>query len=155
MAHKLPGHCARPDDVLENLTYDQRETRWRQGLARYTDTCICVAVNGGDEVIGFGNAGPEREGNAIYTGEIYALYVLKSYQGQGIGRSLVQACVQRLLEAGHTSLLIWVLADNPARVFYEALGGEFVGEKMISIGGKELLELAYGWQDMRTLVPTS
>ncbi|MEM7738375.1 MAG: GNAT family N-acetyltransferase [Deinococcota bacterium] len=141
-----------PDDVLVGLSYEQREARWRQGFQGDSDTCIYVAVNDGNEVIGFGNAGAERDGNTDFTGEIYALYVLKSYQGQGIGRRLVQACVQHLFEARHHSLLIWVLADNPARAFYEALGGKVVDEKMLSMGEKELLELAYGWEDMQSLV---
>jgi ribosomal protein S18 acetylase RimI-like enzyme len=133
-----------PDEVLEGLSYEQREARWRTAFGDATNTRIYVAVNHLDEVIGFGNAGPERDDTTDFTGEIYALYVLKAYQGYGIGRRLVQACVQSLAEAGHMSLLIWVLAENPARGFYDTLGGKVVGEKMISMDGKELLELAYG-----------
>jgi 16S rRNA U516 pseudouridylate synthase RsuA-like enzyme len=45
-----------------------------------------------------------------------------------------------------------VLAENQqARRFYEALGGSIVGEQRITIGGAELLELAYGWRDLDAL----
>ena len=30
-------------------------------------------------------------------------------------------------------------------VFDETMGGELVGEKVITIGGAELIEVAYGW----------
>ena len=58
---------------------------------------------------------------------------------------------QRLAQHGLTSMLVWVLADNPACYFYEALGGTYLREKMIVIGGKELREIAYGWQDTKRL----
>lgn len=42
-------------------------------------------------------------------------------------------------------MLVWVLVDNPACQFYAALGGNPVHEKEIEIGGKPLIEVAYGW----------
>ena len=46
-------------------------------------------------------------------------------------------------------MILWVLKDNlKARAFYEAMGGVLIGEKMITIGGAELLEVAYGWPDL-------
>ena len=45
-----------------------------------------------------------------------------------------------------------LLAENPARKFYERLGGQPVYEKPVTIGGMLLLEVAYGWQDVQTLV---
>jgi hypothetical protein len=51
-----------------------------------------------------------------------------------------------------TSLLVWVLADNPARKFYEALGGQYVYDKQVSIGNARLVEVAYGWRNARILV---
>jgi hypothetical protein len=42
---------------------------------------------------------------------------------------------------------LWVLEDNgPARRFYERLGGTPIAEKR---GG--LVEVAYGWSDLRRL----
>ena len=47
--------------------------------------------------------------------------------------------------------MVWVLADNPSRRFSEALGGTFVADKVIEVGGKALVEVAYGWGDLRAL----
>jgi hypothetical protein len=45
-----------------------------------------------------------------------------------------------------------VLKNNPACGFYECLGGQFLREKQIKIGGADLLEVAYGWADIRHVV---
>lgn len=50
-------------------------------------------------------------------------------------------------------MLVWVLGDNPSRAFYETLGGRFLGEKDIEIGGVRLEEVAYGWTDIGRLEP--
>jgi hypothetical protein len=49
-------------------------------------------------------------------------------------------------------MLVWVLADNPARGFYERLGGRYLRQKPIEIGGIDLFEAAYGWDDIRVLI---
>jgi len=80
--------------------------------------------------------------------KLYAIYVLEAYQGRGLGRDLTLDVVARLVADGRRSMLVWVLADNPACRFYEALGGRRVEVKRISIGGVELDEVAYGWTDL-------
>jgi hypothetical protein len=39
----------------------------------------------------------------------------------------------------------WVLADNPARFFYERMGGKRAGERDENLWGATLHEIAYGW----------
>lgn len=51
-----------------------------------------------------------------------------------------------------TSLLIWVAAKNhPARGFYEALGGQLLGEKQEEFFDAPIDEVAYGWKDTGVL----
>ena len=88
----------------------------------------------------------------IYRGELYAIYLLAPSQRQGLGRRLTMAVVQRLLQCGLPSMLVWVLAANPGRAFYAALGGQQVYEKTAIIGAAPLLEVAYGWLDFHELV---
>jgi NADH:ubiquinone oxidoreductase subunit D len=75
-----------------------------------------------------------------------------SWQRQGIGRHLTITVVERLIQVGLTSLLIWVLAENRSQRFYEALGGQQVYEKLVRIGGVPRIEVASGWPDTRTLI---
>ena len=97
--------------------------------------------------------GPEQNRDPLYRGEIYVLYVLPEYQHQGIGRELVSACVHHLIhQLKVDTMLIWVLAENPYRRFYELLGGKVVREKTQEIGGRMLSEVGYGWETIHQLL---
>lgn len=48
-------------------------------------------------------------------------------------------------------MLVWVLADNPACRFSQALGGKKLYEKPSEPGGANLQEIAYGWTDTTVL----
>lgn len=142
-----------PDHHLANLSYERRAKGWYQILncapAEGSFTYVAEAEQG--ELIGFANGGRERSGNSIYSGELNAIYILQTHQGQGVGRRLVQAVAERLYQANMTSMRVWVLVENPACRFYAALGGNPIAEKEIVIGGKPLTEVAYGWADTSTL----
>lgn len=145
-----------PDDFLARLSYSQREQFWRQLLTEPdSHTIVYVAEDDCGKIIGFASGGPERSGDTLYTGELYAIYVLAQHQGQGVGRQLVLPLVRRLLQEGMRAILLWVLAENPARKFYERLGGQPVYEKPVTTGGMPLLEIAYGWQDVQTLIEST
>ena len=142
-----------PDDYLANLTYEQREPLWREILSKPVGhSLVYVAEDHAGNIVGFASGGPERSGDPVYRGEVYALYLLARWQGQGIGRQLIATLVRQLMQRGFTSLLIWVLADNPSRRFYEALGGQLVRDRLEMTGGVELKDVAYGWLDARPLI---
>ena len=82
------------------------------------------------------------------SGELYAIYILKEYQGKGIGRLLVQSVVDDLKDKNLNSMLIWAIEENPACRFYETLGGKKIDTEEIEIAGKKLSEVAYGWDDL-------
>jgi GNAT superfamily N-acetyltransferase len=73
--------------------------------------------------------------------------VLRACHGRGIGRALFDACHYELARCGHQGLLVWVLADNPARRFYQRLGGEPAGESLVALAGVKLREVAFVWPD--------
>ena len=141
-----------PDAYLETLTVEEKQTLWEKVL-RQSDHSVFVAEENG-RVVGFVSGGPNRAADGLiakYDGELYAIYLLKEVQGKGLGRQLVQALVGDLTQKGIHSLVVWVLADNPSRGFYERLGGEKLAEERVEIGGKALWEWCYGWQDMQTM----
>ncbi|HEY7169169.1 MAG TPA: GNAT family N-acetyltransferase, partial [Candidatus Binatia bacterium] len=113
---------------------------------------VSVAEDQREQRVGFISGGPERTGEAPYASGLDAIYLLARYQGQGISRCLAVTLVNRLIQEGMTSLLVWVLAANPAGKFYERLGGRFVYEKPTTIAGASLIEVGYGWPDSRTLI---
>jgi GNAT superfamily N-acetyltransferase len=140
------------NEYLSSLSYEKRAQIWTNTLTTLPDVnSLLVAESSEGEVIGFSYSGPEREGDAVYKGEIYALYLRKSYQRQGIGSLLFQASVKDLLLNQFPSMLIWALTANPACKFYEAMGGIRVREKNVEIGQQKLVEVAFGWKDIRSI----
>ena len=112
-----------------------------------------VAETEGGNIVGFASAGPEREDDRVYWGELYAIYILEEYQRLGLGHRIFLRVTRRLLADGYNSMLLWVLEDNhPAIRFYESLGGKRVGRKTISIGGVDLVEVSYGWRGISGLL---
>lgn len=58
---------------------------------------------------------------------------------------MLTACFDALRDRDKTAAVVWVLAANPARFFYEAQGGRKVAERTESFAGADLAELAFGW----------
>jgi ribosomal protein S18 acetylase RimI-like enzyme len=140
--------------VLDGLSQEEAEQRVQKHFT--AGSFYYVVEDECGETVGFVTGGPEKDGDPIYRGEIYALYLLASHQGRGWGRRLVTQAVERLRSDGYTSLLIWVLTDNhPARRFYEALGGQYVRTQPLQIGPDALTEVAYGWDETRPLLTPS
>lgn len=139
-----------PDNVLENLDSTDREPIWRGWMADQ-DAAVFVAEDADDGIVGVAAGGPERSGEWPYDGELYAIYLLEMYQGQGIGRELAQAMGKHLIDQGIQSMLVWVAAGVPACGFYEAIGGRQVDRRPEPIAGVEIDVIGYGWDDVRSL----
>lgn len=91
----------------------------------------------------------ERTGKFMgYDGELSSIYLLKDYQGQGIGKKLLNPVVESLKRKGINSMLVLVLEDNPSRYFYEAVGGQKLDTVELEICGKKLKEIVYGWDKL-------
>jgi GNAT superfamily N-acetyltransferase len=130
---------------LVNLLYERRANAWYDIFSQASNggNFTYVAENESGEIVGFANGGAERTGDPIYKGELTAIYIRQSYQRKEIGKYLVQAVAQRLRRSGIKSMLVWVLADNPACQFCAVLGGKQVREQELEIGEKSLIEVAY------------
>lgn len=138
-----------PDEFLKNLSIERRAVYWKNSLENPGDEfhhVLAAEVDG--SVVGFVNYGKVRDEVPGFSGELFAIYILRSAQKLGLGRRLFAEAVREQLKFGRTSMLLWVLSDNPSRGFYEHLGGEYLKEKVIEIGGKELNEAAYGWRNL-------
>ncbi|NMF61029.1 GNAT family N-acetyltransferase [Pseudanabaena yagii] len=148
-------HGIIPDEHLENMSYEHREKMWHQVLRHPNNYFVYVVEDDFGQIVGFASGGLERTDDRIYLGELTAIYVLQSHQKQKIGHRLVGAVAERLAQLDIHSMLIWALADNPACNFYKALGGQQVYEKEVEIGGKQLIEVAFGWLDTASLCSLS
>ena len=140
-----------PDDMLLRMSPDIEASRW--GRVVGGGGLVIVAESDVDGIIGFGSAGRSRLRELPYGSEIYTLYVSPNHQGRGAGRLLLTALFEALELAGHSSALIWVLRDNQARFFYEAMGGRHAADRDEQLWGTVVAECAYAWD--RLAVPCS
>ena len=137
-----------PQQYLDNLTVQNRAVGWMRLLERITPDAPTLVSEGHDRrIVGFVTAGPSRSHRRFFQGEITQLYVLPAFHGSGHGRRLFLAASNRLALAGYRGVIVWVVADNPARGFYENLGGTLVAETTRAFAGVPLREVAYGWEE--------
>lgn len=144
-----------PDSYLVGMSEGSARQRWRSILSStHLGRRTLVAVEPGEGVVGFGHCGLRRACSQLdgFDGEFYALYLLDEAQGRGIGRRLMGVMAERLLDIGLQSALVWCLAGNPARWFYERLGGQRVAERPIRFSGSEQKEIAFVWRDLVPLL---
>jgi len=146
-----------PDSLLSTMSYEESESRWSLRLRNPAIAAFVAEEDDSGEgaqremVVGFASGGPEGSADSDYKGELYNIYLLRSHQRRGLGSLLTAAVAGELKRRNFESMLVWVLADNPSRRFYEALGGEFLRTREIERGGKKLSEVAYGWKNIEAL----
>lgn len=143
-----------PEDFLSNMSYEESERSWNRHLseAEREKVWVYVAVDAAGKLVGFVSGGVGRDEDPVYKSELYAIYILQAYQGQGIGRLLTLALLEKIVQMGLDSMYLWVFAENPARRFYEALGGQLVKTSQFELSGATIDEVAYGWPNIRMLL---
>lgn len=137
-----------PQDYIDTLTVQSRTMMWVRMLERgSTDVLTLVSEDDAGRIVGFASGGPIRHREPRYEAEISTLYISPRAQRRGHGRRLFLALSNRLAERGLNGLFVWVLADNAARGFYEAMGGREVTEITRDFAGAALREVGYGWAE--------
>lgn len=138
-----------PDAYLISMTEARMMRQW-QAMLDHERRCeaVLVAESEASQIVGFGSCGPARSRQLHHRGEVYTLYVAPDWQNRGLGRQLLGSLFVELAARKIPDALIWVLSANPARFFYEALGGQPVAERKEAFAGKLLDETAYAWPDL-------
>jgi ribosomal protein S18 acetylase RimI-like enzyme len=95
-----------------------------------------LLVKDGDEIVGFADYGSYRGDDLENASEVYAIYLLSPYYGQGIGAMLMSAALQGMPD--YDEVVVWVLKGNERAIrFYERFGFRFDGEsKVLNLGGE-------------------
>lgn len=138
------------NEILDNITYNQREKLWEslfQNEDGHQFRFVAETLNG--KIIGFIDGGVERTDTYNCDGELYAIYILQKYQGMKIGQRLFQALLSECKKDNMQSLLVWVVANNPSKKFYEKYNPEKIDTKLLERLNVE--EIAYAWRDMDCL----
>ena len=132
------------DTYLDNLDIDSKAEWWTKAISQN----VSVYVAETDRLVGFATGGKGDGQDSNYEGELYAIYLLKEFQGKGIGKMLFDEVAKEMTQNGINSMLVWVLKDNPSKDFYIKQGGKLIKEEVIEIGNQKLTEEAYGWSDL-------
>ena len=141
-----------PLAVIAEEAGRKSERAWRRRLAARVPEAAHFVAAGAGAIVGFASCGPARHRPQGLEAEVYALYVLQPWQRQGVGRALVASCAAHFVRHGHFGFYLWVLKANRARLFYERLGGEEIGEKRERLGLHAFAQVAYGWHDLARLL---
>ena len=159
LASKLSAETYIIDQAyLNSFTQEAFEEKWQSFLAA-EDSQQYIAFEG-DKALGlisFGQLRTPPPGTSkirpLYSSEIFAIYVHPDYIDKGIGKKLLQHAVLNLSDQKHQSLCLWVLEKNKrARGFYDKMGGQRIGKKMVEFGPTKAKELCYGWRDMSEIL---
>ena len=100
-----------PEDYLSKMTLEKRLAYWSEAI-EYSEPQLLVATEG-DNIVGFVGYDRSRDPKTRSTvGEIWAIYVLPSHWGNGVGLALWDGARDGLKEEGCTQVTIWVLLAN-------------------------------------------
>ena len=133
-----------PDDYLKKMTLEKRQAYWSEAI-EYSEPQLLVAAEG-EKIVGFVGYDRSRDPKTRSTvGEIWAIYVLPSHWGQGVGVALWDGARDGLKEEGCTQVTIWVLLRNErALQFCEQAAGfkrDLTSLKTTAFGSVRLEEL--------------
>jgi L-amino acid N-acyltransferase YncA len=138
-----------PDAGLLKMSKADHTLGWTRTIkASNLRNPVLVAADAKSNVYGFASAGPSRDKNLPYEGEVYTLYVAPGRTGQGMGAALLSSVFRLFSKANYRGIVIWALAENPSRFFYEAMGGQLVAERQHPLWGRTMREIGYGWPSL-------
>lgn len=144
---------------LESLNVEEKEKNWGVWFSGGQVDVLLAEDETGKPAgfISFGKLKTAPPGMSpirpLYTAEVYAIYILRDFQGQGLGRRLMSAAAAQLKEKKHKSLCLWVVEGNKRAIeFYKALGGQRCGKKPTEIGGHAMTDVCFGWRDAGILI---
>lgn len=105
--------------------------------SEYPENTYVAIIEG--TIIGFVGYMTSRDEDLSNAGEIVAIYLLREYQGQGIGKQLLVTALKELKD--FEKIALWVLEDNEnARSFYTRNGFNVDG-KTKELYGKTVIRM--------------
>ena len=109
---------------LDRMTLEKCEAiayRWPDNI---------LVAKDGENVVGFAGFGQCRNDDLPDAGEVFAIYILAAYYGQGVGYQLMQEALKQL--SAYSQVAVWVFKDNRRAIrFYERCGYRFDGREEV------------------------
>lgn len=113
------------DDKIDNFDYEKNKFKFLS-LVNNPDIKLYV-VEDRDKIVGYMSFGVPIRPFKDYEQEIGLLYILKEYQGRGIGKKLFNLAYNSIKKKGFREFFISCNKYNvSAQKFYEKMGGEII-----------------------------
>lgn len=118
------------DAFLSNLYKNEIERAEKAFNSFTTDHNHQFVLEVDGKVVGFINVGLSSDKAYEKCGEIYALYIIDAYKGNGYGKKLFNTGIKELKDMQCDKMIIGCLQENKSNEFYEHMGGIFVKTRM-------------------------
>lgn len=135
-------------EFLDNMNFEKQKRFFMNMLSK--ESLIYVAESKIGEIVGFSIPEVTRDDSNNNRGIVSSIYVLDRYQGEGVGYGLIEKAVQALLKSDIKTMIVWILKDNPACGFCEALGGQPRETRLDQIGGVDYVSIGYVWNNLES-----
>lgn len=111
------------DAFLDAIPMQRWVESWRAHFFAGATRCFVAEEN--QRLIGFASVGQpdDVEDLAPSVAELHTIYIGADHYGLGVGRLLLEACLDHLRQEGYPEVVLWVLEGNQrGRGFYEKGG---------------------------------
>ena len=141
-----------PPEYLASFSYEDQQQDWENWF-RSNQDLLLVATGEEGQFVGYALARKLDSTEHPFDCELMALHVSASMTRQGAGRLLFSEVARQMHAQGCRSLTLWMLEGNPARGFYERLGGREQGEQYFEIPELKLRrrEVGFVWPRIEDL----
>lgn len=114
-----------PDEKLDSYIISDNEEKFKSMIEKNSQTLYVILKN--NLIIGYFSYGKILRPFGTYTHDIGLLYILKAYQGQGIGKHVFEFCKNELKQQGIKEFIVSCNKYNTsAQSFYKHMGGVIV-----------------------------
>ena len=139
-------------EFLEARSLEEQVSLWQETLNTLSPSSKRFVAVSGRDVVGYSGGGRNPDTRSPFQSELFGIYVLKAYQGQGLGQELTKVLARWLIGQNYQSMQVWIMEKNPYRRFYEKLGADLLDQSRdLDYGGKRLTVVSYGWLNLPSL----
>ena len=139
-----------PDEFLDGPVEDDRSSHWYELMEGVGEGRTVFVTEAGDGLSGF--ASVARSSEQGFDGYVEHIHVRPDLKGAGIGRQLMAAVANRLIEMGCASAYLLVFDGNRRAVrFYLGLGAKSTPLGMEDMAGRQIPRLRMAWSDLPAL----
>ncbi len=116
-----------PKEQFDNYNFDEQKSKFEKRVNDKNGVFYIARDITKKQIIGYCYAGFSQRAYKSDVPEIILLYILKDYQGRGIGRRLFEKCKDYFKQIGIAQFVVSCNKYNySAQTFYKKMGGQIV-----------------------------